>query len=787
MTLVDEATTYLKAEGWTVNPNKTDAEFISATRAGFGGGTDQVFVWCPTIDDIRSWRTSESGMLRRFESEAGPGQKFLLVESREGLSSQFQRAARADHNVQIRAPIQFFDAPFKWDAQAVGSGIAASSAASQLHSAGADVARRRTPQPYRDLVNDTEGPDLLRELVSRFATSTEWTRPVILVTAPAGFGKSMLFSALYAELYKQFHGAKRAQQRARRPLPLLPEYVAGAAAPTLRGLVEAFIQADIARPIPLPAFEWMMTRGYASWLLDGLDELISRDLGFFEYIVDILTRQAPVAPRILICVRDSLLSASQGLRDFLGGSEGLVQQYRLLPWDRTSISTFARMRLRDRDRCLTEALDSESILRLCGTPYYAELLARRVETGEDVRATSLSEIELLGDAVESIVSREYEKDLLSENVVSKEDVLEVVQEAAVMEIESGTRGISVDDISDLAELVLPMDLDEESRDRVENQMVQLSVFQQASERGRVRFAQDVIFEYLIGKRAAQHLRTNPVRFSTLLSWQRLPPDSVALRVLRTLVAQFNASEDLQITLSNASASPIAFVNILQVILGMPNASDMLREVSLERQDLSGITFSNLRLDGVSLRGANLEATHFDRCDLSGCDLAEANLHMTRFTGCGESLSRANFGTLVGFVSARVDSEELIDSVDDFLPRIGRGREGAEQVLGPCPTAMQLRVLFLKFIRPNGQARRDWLDDKAVLAGRRYVDPGVVVNAAEHAGFLIRASGRARYERARGELYADMVGFVRALQITTSIRSLLQDTCRIPSCAHIAEL
>ena len=142
--------------------------------------------------------------------------------------------------------------------------------------------------------------------------------PVHLVIAPAGFGKSHLFRSLYAQLYDDFMAAKSEERRALRPLPLLPDYLASASAPTLKALVQSFLTTEVARPLRLESFEWMLTHGFACFLLDGLDEVIARDPHFFEYVYELLTRpDVPRPPKILICVRDSLLVSNRGLRGFL--------------------------------------------------------------------------------------------------------------------------------------------------------------------------------------------------------------------------------------------------------------------------------------------------------------------------------------------------------------------------------------------------------------------------------------------------------------------------------------
>ena len=161
-----------------------------------------------------------------------------------------------------------------------------------------------------------------------------------LVVAPAGFGKSHLFRSLFAQLYDDFITAKSEERRAMRPLPLLPEYLASATAPTLKALVQSFLTTEVARPLKLESFEWMLTHGFACFLLDGLDEVIARDPHFFEYVYELLTRpDTPRPPKILICVRDSLLVTNAGLRDFLddAGADS-VARHRLAPWRRPSIA-----------------------------------------------------------------------------------------------------------------------------------------------------------------------------------------------------------------------------------------------------------------------------------------------------------------------------------------------------------------------------------------------------------------------------------------------------------------
>ncbi|UFN44832.1 NACHT domain-containing protein [Nocardioides okcheonensis] len=720
-------------------------------------------------------------------SEKAGGERFLLVESREGMSQEFQRRARFDFQVTIRTPIQFFDASFRWDAQSRDGGSIAPSAAARLRSDGESQAKKRTKQPYIAEGRDEPGEDILQELTKLFRSSRPWPAPVLLVTAPAGYGKSMLFGSLYANLYSSFQADKREQTKARRPFPILPEYAAGASGPTLKGLMESFIQSDIANRIGLPTFEWMLGNGYACLLLDGLDELISRDQGFFEYLEDLLTRDTPASPRILICVRDSLLSASQGLRDFIVDSAGLVQQYQILPWDETTVTEFGRRRLGGEDAQFREALSRPDVLRLCSTPYYAELLADKLKGQSDGRVDDWTEAQLVEDALTAIVDREYEKGLLLEKFVDRQDVLDVIEDVAIMELENGARGVPVDDITDLAQVIVDEEVSDDIKEDLDLQFTQLSVFQRATEIGRVRFAQDTIYEYLVGKRSVRLFDSDPRKLAEVLGWRRMPPDSISLRLLRDHVEAHGAHNSLQSQLSNAASRPIAFVNLLQVAIGIAGGEGVLREVSLERQDLSGVAFRNLRLSGVSMRGTNLEGALFESCDLKDADFSEASLHQTRFRNCQDSLALAEFGSLAGFVSVKVDDDVAIDAVDEFVRLIRRQVEG-DPVLGPCAAAQQLRLMMLKYIRPDGKPRRDWNSQKTLLSGRRVADPGTVLKAATRFGLLTKQSGRdERYDRASGDLYAETVTFVTTLQLGDTVRDLLEEVCAIEGCQHVVEL
>ena len=379
MTLMEDATTFLSANGWLVT--RPDTMLLSGTRAALGDVSDQILVWVPQVHTPEQLRLREDGYLRRFETEAQTrGQKYLLVESTAGLSMNFRRRALGEFGVSITVPSRFFDAPFKSEVSET------STAARKLRSR--DLPDR-IPQPFTSNNNYSSYDDILTALLPAFRLFTPGP-PVHLVTAPAGFGKSRLFTSLFTRLYDDFIEAKKSEVRALRPLPLLPEHLSSAAAPTLKALISSFLATDIARPLNLDSFEWMLTHGYGCFLLDGLDEVIARDPNFFEYLYELLTRSGvPHAPKILICVRDSLLVSNKGLRDFLDDAgHDIVAMHRLAAWQQSSIGAYARGRLASpmADSLMSMLDENKNLLELAGTPFYCEVLTQEVGYGINVDA-----------------------------------------------------------------------------------------------------------------------------------------------------------------------------------------------------------------------------------------------------------------------------------------------------------------------------------------------------------------------------------------------------------------
>ena len=195
----------------------------------------------------------------------------MLVQSREGISRDYIADLTAE-KVRLAVPVQFFDAPFKVET------------APRTMSVINDIRRQaglelKIPQPYQLDGSEDGGSNLFNTLL-RELKSTEGPK-IRFVVGQAGIGKSYLFRALFQQLYEDFLKSKRSHELHARPIPLLPEHLKGGNATRINQLVQRFLHDDVASPIQPDTFSWLLTNGFATWLLDGLDELYAGDDVFF--------------------------------------------------------------------------------------------------------------------------------------------------------------------------------------------------------------------------------------------------------------------------------------------------------------------------------------------------------------------------------------------------------------------------------------------------------------------------------------------------------------------------
>jgi hypothetical protein len=778
---------YLEAEGYSVG--QRSREILVGSKLAEAGERRFFYVAVPDLKEGVNFRSQEEpllGRLKEINDQHPYAQKVVLVPSREGLSRAFMLAAPQYYNATVRVPVQFFDTPFAWD----DSIDAPQSPVGRLRGDGRAGVRVRTFQPH-DVVAGSRpqaDADVLDVLFNRLRGDSDAPdrRSIHLVVGPAGMGKSYLFQCLFARLHDAFIEDKRRQVMAARPFALLPEYLPAAEGPSVKSLLRAYLQADLVRSLDPNVLDWMLGQGFATLMLDGLDEVIDRDPGFFDYVENLITMPgAAISPRLLICIRDSLLATSAGLRDFCVDCAEYVTIYRLQPWGAKSKEQFARRRLGTRAPEFLGVLKKSTDLdSLAGTAYYCDLLALQFELGE--LASNYREADLLNDAVSDIIRRDYAKpgDVLDRNVATEEVIRDFAEALTTVDFERGFRGVPADDVSYWAQLSLPDGLPLDRRTQLEGQLAKMGLFS-SSGFGDLRFAQEPIELYFLGRWLTRVFDRNPEVFATKVAAMQFPRDWLPTRMIANHVRN-NSSANFIVDLAHqAQNRPVAFKNLVQIAAMAATTRDVLKSGPFERHDLSGIVFDGLDLDGVSFRSCDLTNTVFQNCSLRSANFTDVVLRATRFKlGQLEALRGAEFGALSGFYSMVVDGDRRIGSHPEASRWLSERTAIPSEPVGPCPTALQVRQVFGKFIYPNGQARRDWHGHKALVSGSRHIDnPAGLITSLERYGYLT-VDGRGMYHRPDGDLYSDMRNFVMTMAVSSSLDALLSEECPIDGCPHI---
>ncbi len=765
---------YLRAEGYDVRESEMGQ--LVGSRQGLGGNTDFLYVWVPDIPRPAEFRHQAGPLLDRF-AEADrrhPGaQKFMVVDSTEGIGSDFRSASRK-LRVLVRVPVQFFDTDFRWEADRETA-----TATRDLRDRGSKLSGTRVPQPYSR--GGHRGEDLLANLRESLRDPMRRGPSVHFVVGPAGIGKSVLFASLFAGLLDDFLRDKQAQLAAARPLALLPEHVMPNEGGSIRTILRSFLSSEFTRPLDLPVFNWRMTHKWAVWLIDGLDEVIARDTGFFDDLDELLTTPGGSAPSVVVCIRQSLLATSNELAAFIEDRRQDVDVYELARWGPKSKRAFALINLGDRADAFLDSLRARSSLDdLATLPYYCDLLSKEFRHGAP--SGELTQSGLLELALSSIIRREYEKHLLDAELMPEDEVRAFLVEVARLSAREPTGGVSLEALQETAAIAAPSDMPDAEMARTAQNLTQIALFARIGQ-GRVGFEQEVMEQYLFGKWLVANIALQPQALLSALSARPLPNDSVAVAVFADHIRSTSALSNLKELIARAVGRPIEYRNLVMLAAKTATGS-ALRDLVFERQDLSGVVFDQLDLHGVSFRGSDLTDAEFRRCDLRGCTFGGAMLRGTTFNGLEpKALEGASIDDMGGFFSIRVERSREITDLEEagtwFAKRTGNDVSNEE----PCPSALQLRHLFGKFVHLDGSPRRMQLDRSGLIRGRVIADPEGAFLQSGRFGYLVERPHE-RYERPAGDKYAEMVGYVTGLRLTPGVSGLLDAICERVNCKHV---
>ncbi len=773
---------YLAAEGWDVKARGRDLLLGHRDSRRGDDEKDYVYVWVPA-DTGHNFGSQERPYLRRFEEakEVHPtAELVLLVPGLEGLSTDFRSGARRWYGVKTLVPAQFFDTDFRWERDR-----RTASATSELRKRGTETAQTRIGQPFHVVQSsvtngDDRSTDLLDVLHAGLRDPLSEPR-VHIIVGHAGMGKSVLFDSLYAHLYDDFLADKRALYPSARPFALLPEHISDATAPTIGSLLDAYLRTEFAGPMDRDMFNWKLVHGLGIWLLDGLDEILERDVRFFDHLEDLMTMPGgDRSPSIVICVRDSLFATHKGLKDFCEEYRSDVAVYQLDGWGETAKAAFARQQLRSEDaarKFIAHLVDRPALDDLASTPYYCSLLIEEFATG-GLRPGD-SETDILERGLERIIGRERDKELLQG--VSDQGIRDLMDSCATTTLFEG--GVLIEEVREWAEVVIPEGIDAEEMTSLTTQMGQLAVFAQGHD-GRLRFAQEPLEHYLAAKHLARSLQSMPERVVRQSLGRHDLPDNVIRLVARCIDS---SAYDVvwKLLVGQMHVDSIAGRNALRLAVTLSNDTDRLGHLELAGLNLSGMRFEGHVLRNVGFDGANLTNADFRGADLTGSSFDNCIIKGTRFGTDIEMLSSITFGEMHRFHSAHV-GEVFVDDSKQFSEMIGASRHKTMATQPVCATARQLRHLFGKFVEETGEGRRKDIPRRALHRGTQYVsDTGRdnILREAIRAGYLIEGSSRDRVSRAQDDSYSEIIEFRTDLKVSPGIRALLDNSCQEVDCSQ----
>ena len=708
----------------------------------------------------------------------------ILAPSRDGFSRDYIADLSAE-KVGLVVPVQFFDAPFKVEQ------------ASRTASVIADIRRQaeaevRIPQPYELVGTEGNGDDLFDTLLHELANPDG--PQIRFVVGRAGVGKSYLFRALFRRLYSDFLDSKNRQRVHARPIPLLPEHLKGSNATRINHLIQTFLHDDVASPILPDTFSWLLTNGFATWLLDGLDELYAGEDDFFDDVFDLVAKLDSRA-QITIWCRDSLLTSSESFADFLETCEDLniVKIFNLTGWKRQHKRLFAWQRTvgrgpseheEDPDQVTTflSSIDqSDTLKSLSSLPFYCELIL------EQIRSSGVpivrDDVELLNTVIDEMVAREKEKGLLHEQYFEEGGLAVWMEEIAVDYVE-GQGYAETAQAREFGECVLQSNLDAERREDILRSLLQFPLFSPSEGTGRIAFSHDLIAQAL-----AARFYLKQIGLGRGSVFARLPRIDFDDPVLLRFVASRFTTEMTSFLLDQLRIGAIAdgdYGTALSLLLLVRPERDLIRQENLifDGRSLAGVRFVNRDLSEHRFVESNLSRVSFEECDLRGAHFEGALLSRTRFAAC--ELNDATFGNLNRIESITFGTTNIHENVA-IRERLFRETGTAVEVLAdPCPTALQIVRLLSKFVTPLGRARRDRLDERGLMAGRRVAGAASLeacVRELVHAEYLSGPDFRRRYVRCGGDGYREIVLAVKDGTLSGGIGTVVGRLCRRAGCLH----
>jgi hypothetical protein len=754
-------------------------------------GVERVTILCaesgsPDAPD-RQRETKLIGQLGSLRDIYPHATHLLVVETLSGYSTEFKKFTRS-LGVTVREEMLLFDAEFKSDVNRDASDIAR-----EIRESAEQADSLRVAQPFRsftgrgDLV--TSGPDAVERLTN-FLTSRAENARIAFLVGPAGAGKTVAFEETFRRCYESFQQKKARRLQAVRPLALTPKHLSRVRGNTLQGVIHAFLNNEIARPIGLNGLNWMIDNGQLAVMCDGLDEVLATDDQFFDFLTDRLTA-VNGRGQLLVCVRDSLFNTCRNLHEFLLDATDYIDIFQLDSWSTATKRDFAHKRFssdsRQPEGFIGVIQSHPSARHLSDNPFYCRLLADLYSIG--VLIGELTESALCDRALDQMLEREYSKGVISRAKVNLTELRDVLEAAAEENLKNDFAGVPIDELRTIAEIICSAGMSVQEKDDLVMRLVQLPVFARSRDGTAVDFVHEITGFFLLARSLVRLLKRDSDEFVRKMDKASLIGRDALIR----LIAENITFEGLSDRLWNLMESPRLPANSLRAILqtavvaapaGLPAA---VKQHWFAHRSLEGVRLRNMDLREANFQNSDLTDAAFEACDLHGSSFDGAILQNTTFSGPSTSGSyHVRMDDVTRVHSIRI-GKQYFDNITDIV-RVLTGKSDDAAVTGqPCATAKQTMQLFLKFVRPDGQYRRDSLDMRGFLLGRRFDGAPrnqEILDVLTSHGYLLKHDRPTLgVDRPSGQKLREITEYVTHRAQSEGLRAALSELCPLESCQH----
>lgn len=759
---------FLRTYGYIAKPVEGMNAILFSRPTGLGV-PDELLVYFHRKGEERYIGTHLSNLAKKYERLQGgeKGRRFFLTSERLGLTP----TAVTENGFLYQVPVWFFDREFSEQKK--------NSPLKNLENAMNIYEKGRIQQPFK--TNGQHDEDLLQILVNELENSVRSCIRVII--APAGYGKTVLMTALYKKLLDNFKEKKKRQELCARPLMMLPSHIKRGK--DLDDLINNFIGDEYDYGvINKEGLKFWITNNFAIWLLDGLEELILKipEEFLFTILDEYVYGLGSKAPQIVISIRKPLLATSPELSETINDWKGEgIEIYELSDWGQKEKIQYFQKNLRlssaaEIDSFINEVKTSRPLTNLCNVPYYCHMIGELRNKNE--LAIFNDETELVEYAFEKICEREYEKGL-DKDICPVNRQRELFSELAYM-ISTGER-ILGETLNEYAGIYLPSNL---SDDILKDQLACLQRHAILSLSGEgIDFIHDIMKQYLtsvvlLGYLQAKSVKqfdnvgeiecdsfliNNIIKKSDLVDWKRL------------------LTNEVYTLLSSPRDEATGFRNIMKIYLSsFDNDKENKIRGLLQGKNLSGLIFKNLNMSGFSFEGSNLTNVQFINCILRNANLSRCNLKDT-FISSDSDLTEASTKGIFA-ESIRTDAKVIYDQKQIIKFFYDKTKIPVE-VKGPCQTVINFSKI-LKKLAKKGIGYN--MPNKFLLQTK--CEGGITakkcVQEAIKNGYLVEG-GKERV-KIRAALFGEVERFLNNLELSDGIRRILDTICKetATGCKHV---